>query len=66
MNCLNSEREYYAIIADEVTDRHANVEIILVCLRYLDFINNKFVIKETFPLKKHGIAVHKPMMARVP
>ena len=47
-DCLSGETKYYAIIADEVTDRHANVEILLVCLRYLDFINDNLVMQETF------------------
>ena len=31
--------EYYAIIADEVTDRFSNKEILLLCLRYVTFKN---------------------------
>ena len=29
--------DYYAIIADEVTDRFSNKEILLLCLRYVRF-----------------------------
>ena len=38
----------YAVIADEVTDRHANKEILLVCLRYVYFCNDQVTIRETF------------------
>lgn len=40
--------KYYAIIADEVTDRYANKEILLLCLRFLNFMNDDIVIQESF------------------
>ena len=38
----------YAVIADEVTDGHANKEILLVCLRYVYFCNGAATVRETF------------------
>lgn len=43
-----SEEKYFAIIADEVTDNHANKEILLLCLRYVYFENKQPKIVETF------------------
>ena len=40
--------EYYAIIADEVTDRFSNKETLLLCLRYVTFQNGLPIIHETF------------------
>ena len=41
--------EYYAIIADEVTDQFSNKEILLLCLRYVTFQNGLPIIHETLP-----------------
>ena len=38
---------YYSIMADEVTDNHANWEILSLCLRFLD-LRQKPTIKEVF------------------
>ena len=38
----------YAIIANEVTDRNSNKEILLVCLRYLNLASEIPTIEETF------------------
>ena len=41
--------DYYAIIADEITDRFSNKEILLLCLRYIRFCaNEKPYMCETF------------------
>ena len=41
--------KYFSIIADEVTDRHANQEILSLCLRFVDTTNRqKPHIKEVF------------------
>ena len=47
--------KYFSIIADEVTDRYSNKEILLLCLRYLN-IDRKIgvpVIEETFLDSNH-------------
>ena len=33
--------DYFAVIADEVTDRFSNSEVLLLCLRYVTFHNEK-------------------------
>ena len=43
-----SKSTYYAIIADEVTERYSNKEVLLICLRYLRYINGEPRIYETF------------------
>ena len=43
-----SKSTYYAIIADEVTERYSNKEVSLICLRYLRYINGEPRIYETF------------------
>ena len=40
--------EYYVIIADEVTDRFSNKEILLLWLRYVTFQNGLPIIYEIF------------------
>ena len=40
--------KYFCEIAEEVTDSYTNNEILLVCLRYMDLLREKPVIKETF------------------
>ena len=40
--------QYYAVIADEVTDRRAKKEILLLCLRYVNFCNDEATVRETF------------------
>ena len=37
--CLSQDDAFFAIIADEVTDVHANQEVLSVCLRFLDNLN---------------------------
>ena len=36
------------MIADEVTDRYVNKEILLLCLRYVNLLQDKPTIQETF------------------
>ena len=43
-----SESTYYAIIADEVTERFSNSKVLLICLRYLRYINGEPQIYENF------------------
>ena len=38
---------YYSVIADEVTDRHANKDIILVCLRFMQTIGKKVIAQKS-------------------
>ena len=47
------ESTYYVIIADEMTERYTNKEVILICLRYLRYNNGKSKIYETFFDSKH-------------
>ena len=42
------ERKYYSIIADEVTDRFANKEILLLYIRYSNNPKEEPTIKEVF------------------
>ncbi|CAN7982371.1 unnamed protein product, partial [Ixodes pacificus] len=44
---IAGESRVFSIIADEVTDRHSNQEILCVCLRYLVFENQRVHIKES-------------------
>ena len=47
--------KYFSVIADEVTDRYSNKEILLLCLKYLN-IDHKIgvpVIEETFLDSNH-------------
>ena len=39
--------------ADEVTDQHANKELILVCLRFLQTIGKKVIVQESFLDSNH-------------
>lgn len=39
---------FFSIIGNEVTDKHANQEILSVCLRFLDLKNVSPQIKEVF------------------
>ena len=43
-----ARENYYAFIADGVTDRYANKEVLLVCLRYVNYLNGKPKIEEAF------------------
>ena len=52
---IAEKAKYFSIIADEVTDRYCNKEILLLCLRYLN-IDGKIgvpVIEETFLDSNH-------------
>ena len=40
--------DYFAVIDDEVTDQFSDSEVILLCLRYVTFHNEKPKICETF------------------
>ena len=44
---LNNTK-YFCLIADEVTVSYANKLILLVCLRYIDFLREKPDRQETF------------------
>ena len=47
--CLSQEDAFFAIIADEVTDVHANQEVLSVYIRFLDNLNPKQPeVKEVF------------------
>ena len=47
--CLNQEDAFFAIIADEVTDVHANQEVLSLCLRFLHNLNpEQPEVKEVF------------------
>ena len=39
------ECKYYSVIADEVTDRFANKEILLLCIRYLNTLKEEQLSK---------------------
>ncbi|XP_056016929.1 52 kDa repressor of the inhibitor of the protein kinase-like [Ostrea edulis] len=41
-------RVFYSIIADEVTDKYANKEVLVLCLRFLDTREHPAIIKEEF------------------
>ena len=43
-----SESTYYELIADEVTEKYSNKNLLLICLRYLIYINRKRRTYETF------------------
>ena len=43
-----SESTYYELIADEVTEKYANKNLLLICLRYLIYINRERRTYETF------------------
>ena len=48
--CSNIKAEmsnYFAVIADKVTDQFSNLEVLLLCLRYVTFHNEKPKIYET-------------------
>ena len=47
------ECKFYSVIADEVTDRFANKEILLLCLRYLNTRKEEPTIEETFISSTH-------------
>ena len=52
---IAEETKYFSIIADKVTDRYSNKQILLLCLRYLN-IDHKTgapVIEETFLDSNH-------------
>ena len=38
----------FSVIADEVTDRHANKEILHFCVRYINLLQEKPTIQKTF------------------
>ena len=40
--------KYYSITVDEVTDQYANMEILCICIRFVDVTNAKPCIKELF------------------
>ena len=40
--------KYYSIMVDEVTDHYANMEILCICVRFVDVTNAKPCIKELF------------------
>ena len=44
---------YFSVIADEVTNRLSNSEVLLLCLRYVTFLNEKPKICETFFDSRH-------------
>ena len=47
--CLSQDDPFFAITADEVTDMHANQEVLSVCLRFLDNLNpEQPEVKEVF------------------
>ena len=47
--CLSQEDAFFAIIADEVTDVHANQEVLSLCLHFLDNLNpEQPEVKEVF------------------
>lgn len=39
---------YYSILVDEVTDSHANQEIMTLCVRYIDISGTEPHIREAF------------------
>ena len=45
---LQNENAVFSIIADEVTDKYANQEILSICLRFLDWKDGTPHIKEVF------------------
>ena len=45
--------KHYTIIADEVTDRYSNKEILLICFRYLNFTKERPAIEEAFLASTH-------------
>ena len=40
--------QFYAVIGDEVTERFANKEVLLVCLLYLNSMHGELKVQETF------------------
>jgi hypothetical protein len=49
---------FYSIIADEVTDRYANQEVLTLCLMFLDETASEPIIhEEFFDFVKHMIAL---------
>ena len=48
-----SSEKFYAVIGDEVTERFANKEVLLVCLRFLNSINGEQKVEETFFQSMH-------------
>ena len=48
-----SSDKFYAVIGDEVTERFANKEVLLVCLRFLNSINGEPKVEETFFQSMH-------------
>jgi hypothetical protein len=45
---LGQDNAYFSIIGDEVTDKHANQEMLSVCLRFLDNIKGNPEVREVF------------------
>ena len=39
---------YYKLIADEVTEKYSNKDLLLICLRYLIYVNRERRTYETF------------------
>ena len=48
-----SSEKFYAVIGDEVTERFANKDVLLVCLRFLNSINGEQKVEETFFQSMH-------------
>ena len=46
--------KFFSVIADEVTDHYANKEILLLCVRYGNLLQEKPTIQETFLDSAHG------------
>ena len=47
MICIRQSK-VFSVIADEVTDRYANKEILLLCVRYVNLLQEKPTIQKTF------------------
>ena len=45
---INGHNAFFSIIADEVTEKHSNREIMSLCLRFVARNNDRRVIKEVF------------------
>ena len=58
-DCLNEGFHYYAVIGDEFTDRYAKKEILMLCLQYLQFINDDIVIRDIYRLCPFGAPTNR-------
>jgi hypothetical protein len=47
-SCLNEDDAFFAIMADELTDQHTNQEVLTVCLRFVDMLDDVYSVKEVF------------------